>query len=237
MTDTAFETPDRLVGDRDQIMAMNRALIAAQKKLRVIGKDARNNHGKFNYTTADSMIQACADALHECGLAVIPGGSTAHELSGKPYLRMELELIHEGGASRQCSRDWPIQAAGAQNMVRAAAVTETSALSYFYRTLLALKRADKDDMNDPSHDRAASRQRRQAAQPKTPMVGLGKSTLGGEILARLDGVTDPDGFRKASSYVSGLIDRRDSGEDVGLTDGDVDALVSRMQSLQAEFSE
>jgi len=223
MTTTIEPGGDTLRGDREQIVAMNLALIAAQRSIRVIAKDGYNNYSKFSYTKADSLIRECADVLHANGLAVIPGSSVAHDVAGMPYLRLFLEIIHEGGASRVGSRDWPIEASKGQNMVRAAAVTETSSLSYFYRTLLALKRAERDDMN---HEEAPPPPRNVA--PAVEMVGLKAQS----VLERLSGTPKPEKVAEAGAWLSGEVEKRDAGEDIGMSDDDVARIMERLKALQ-----
>ena len=49
------------------------ALLAAQQSIRAVAKDATNNHQRYDYVSAENMIQHCRDALHRHGLTLTAG--------------------------------------------------------------------------------------------------------------------------------------------------------------------
>lgn len=50
------------------------ALLAAQKALPSVGKDAKNSFHHYAYVSAEAMIGACRDALHGASLTVRRAG-------------------------------------------------------------------------------------------------------------------------------------------------------------------
>lgn len=129
------------------------ALLAAQREMDAIKKDATNAHGRFDYASAESVLRESKKVLNRHGLFMTGGKETAHDVCGMPHLATGYVLCHAAsGEKMEFQRDWPVKPQGAQNPVRAAASVTTSGFSYMLRDILHIERAAKDDMNHESHD-------------------------------------------------------------------------------------
>lgn len=69
------------------------AFISAQKEIRTALKDSKNPHFKSTYADLESVWDACRDALHKHGLAVMQ--LTDIDASGVPVL--VTRIVHESG--------------------------------------------------------------------------------------------------------------------------------------------
>lgn len=69
------------------------AFIKAQKEIKTALKDSKNPHFKSNYADLESVWDACRDALHKHGLAVMQ--LTDVDASGVPVLITR--IVHESG--------------------------------------------------------------------------------------------------------------------------------------------
>lgn len=83
---TIVEVPDEIETTEDVAVAdpIATALTEARHKLQSIGRDSRNDHFNFDYTTAENMIDVCRTVLSEVGLFVSLD-SVEHEMVG-PHL-------------------------------------------------------------------------------------------------------------------------------------------------------
>jgi len=149
---------------------LDKALLAAQKAVGVLVKDARNDFGKFDYTSAESVLIQGKAILNENGLFLRIAGETAHLVGTQEYVKTEYVLTHaDSGEQITCARDWPVCPGGQMNPLRAAAATNTSGLSYLLRDLLQIPRVDKDDLNHAVHD---STPRGKQAPPRMSVADL-----------------------------------------------------------------
>jgi len=69
------------------------AFIKAQKEIKIALKDSKNPHFKSTYADLESVWDACRDALHKNGLAVMQ--LTDLDASGVPVL--VTRIVHESG--------------------------------------------------------------------------------------------------------------------------------------------
>jgi hypothetical protein len=139
------------------------ALLAAQRKLPSVGKDATVQYGKgYDYVSAEAMIAASRAALHSAGLSLIRTGfawvdGTEHR---PPLVVCDYLLVHESGQSLSFARlPWPVIEQNGRPYDKAMAGALTTAMSYFLRDLLLVPKVDGqeevDQRNDTAHEAGA----------------------------------------------------------------------------------
>lgn len=125
------------------------ALIKAQAKCRAVEKDARNTYHKYNYASAEAIIEEAKGPLNECGLALMPVGLhvNGHDREGENRFELEREflLLHESGESVPIKCHWPICPDKGRPLDKATASADTTSLAYTLRDLLLMPRVGGDD--------------------------------------------------------------------------------------------
>lgn len=140
---------------------LSAALVAAQRALPGVLKDAANSFHRYRYVSSESMIRECRAALHEAGLALIPVSETirpAPELAtfgAACVLSASWELFHgPSGESTPLTWEWPVVPEKGRPLDKALASARTTGLGYGLRDLLLAPRVDhEDDMDWSGRDR------------------------------------------------------------------------------------
>lgn len=129
------------------------ALVAAQKSLKGVHKNAHNQHHRYDYASSESIFRECRDALFDHGLVVVPKASrTRHEESGV-WLVREYAIVHEDGEALEAEQVWPVVPGNGRPLDKAIASAATASLAYFLRDLLLLPRVEKGvDLDDDERD-------------------------------------------------------------------------------------
>ena len=171
------------------------ALLAAQRAVRSVAKGSTNEYDRYQYTSADTMVAACRDALHEADLVLSLEGWAVDPAKVPPEAVLKFRLEHPpSDQSRQYEIPWPVVA----NQKRLYAVDKalagglTTAMGYFERGLLNLPRADPNEMDrreDPDVAPAASK------------PSEASSTLQADIAARVGLLKDERHVKIASTYL------------------------------------
>ena len=146
MTDTT-DTPTTLAA----------ALCAAQKSLRGLQTDARNDFARYNYVSSDKMIEAGSRALSAAGLALVTVENQIEPMSiGSDAIlrhRRVFRLLHTSGKSVDMEHVWIAVLAKGRPWDKAIASSDTTGLSYFLRGLLLVARGDESDDMDHTPSR------------------------------------------------------------------------------------
>lgn len=130
------------------------ALVAAQEAMKAVGKDGRNNHGRYDYSTAEGMIRATRLALNDNGLAFTRKTSSIKMMAGftDPLLCSTFELVH--GLSKgimDYSQEYPISktsSSGKGTWDKTTSAALTTSMSYMLRDLLLVVRSDDPEVDD-----------------------------------------------------------------------------------------
>jgi hypothetical protein len=124
------------------------ALLAAQKALPSVGKDAKNSFHHYAYVSAEAMIGACRDALHGAGLTVRRAG---WKFDGTPeggIVNSTFVLTHgPTGESVSDEIAWICVPEKGRPIDKAMAGALTSSLGYYLRDLLLVPREDESEMD------------------------------------------------------------------------------------------
>jgi len=124
------------------------ALLAAQKALPSVGKDAKNSFHHYSYVSAEAMIGACRDALHGANLTVRRAG---WKFDGSPeggIVNSTFVLTHgPTGESVSDEIAWICVPEKGRPIDKAMAGALTSSLGYYLRDLLLVPREDESEMD------------------------------------------------------------------------------------------
>lgn len=143
------------------------ALLAAQRALPSVTKDAKNSFHHYSYVSAEGMIGACREVLHGAGLAVRRAG---WKFDGSPeggIVTSTFILTHAAsGESASDEVTWPAIPEKGRPLDKALAGALTSSLGYYLRDLLLVPREDEAEM-DRRDDRTYE-PRKAAPSPARP---------------------------------------------------------------------
>jgi hypothetical protein len=124
------------------------ALLAAQKALPSVGKDAKNSFHHYAYVSAEAMIGACRDALHGAGLTVRRAGWKYDGSTEGGIVNSTFVLTHgPTGESVSDEIAWICVPEKGRPIDKAMAGALTSSLGYYLRDLLLVPREDESEMD------------------------------------------------------------------------------------------
>lgn len=159
------------------------ALLAAQRALPSVAKDAKNSFHHYSYVSAEGMISACRDALHGAGLTVRRAG---WKFDGTPeggIVNSTFVLSH--GATGESVSDeiaWICVPEKGRPIDKAMAGALTSSLGYYLRDLLLVPREDENEMD--KRDDSAYQPKRATPAPARSNSATPTRTDGGNAPAR-----------------------------------------------------
>lgn len=150
------------------------AFIKAQKEIRTALKDSKNPHFKSTYADLESVWDACRDALHKHGLAVMQ--LTDIDASGVPVL--VTRIVHESG--QHVEGRYPLLSKDPNNPQ-----TTLAALTYARRGSLAaacgVVQSDDDGNTAAGHTAAPTKQVAaniaKAASPAAELLAIHGKTM------------------------------------------------------------
>jgi len=121
------------------------ALHEAQTWVKSIGKDSRNDYNKFNYTSAEHMIEETRGVLHDCGLVVEPTETMHLVVDGQLMVGCGFRVteIFTGEFSEKVIEVPVCERKGTPND-KASLGSQTTALNYFLRNLLMIPRVEEE---------------------------------------------------------------------------------------------
>jgi len=124
------------------------ALLAAQRALPSVGKDAKNSFHHYSYVSAEAMIGACREALHGAGLTVRRAG---WKYDGSPeggIVNSTFVLTHAPtGESVSDEIAWVCVPEKGRPIDKSLAGCLTTSLNYWLRDLLLVPREDEAEMD------------------------------------------------------------------------------------------
>ncbi len=124
---------------------LEQALWKAQRSIQGVGKDGNNAYSKYRYTSAEAMLSACRNALHDAGLTV---RRTTFTYDEKLHVSSTIRLSHyESGESEESVIMFPAIEQKGKPQDKAIAAALTGSLSYYLRDLLLLPRSEDFDMD------------------------------------------------------------------------------------------
>lgn len=140
------------------------ALAAAQGAIHAVGKDGKNTHMNYAYTSSEAVIDAARIALSPQGLAAFRLKYEVPESSGNNFaINSTFALVHSSGGSVEFSSMWIASPGKGRPDDKAMAGALTTGLAYWLRDLLLIPRKD-DDEADRRDDRQHVQQPRQRHQ-------------------------------------------------------------------------
>ena len=149
-------------------------LAAAISDVERIGKDGKNQHFKYTYTSAEQVYRVIRGPLLSHGLVVIPE-ATGHDASGDiSTVRLRIRIV-DTETGEQIESGW--YGEGQDKGDKAVFKAYTGGLKTFLKHLFLLP-ADDDPEADPSTDRAPARK-------STPVHSSASQASAGGDLSRL----------------------------------------------------
>lgn len=146
------------------------ALVAAQKAARAVGLDSKNDHHRYPYASAESVIDEGRLALNSAGLSLFGANYHVFNADGDRYVRVTYVLAHESGNSLTFERWWAVIVQRGRELDKAIAGALTTGLSYALRDLLLLPRdnelAAMDRRPEPSAAREPERRQESQREPE-----------------------------------------------------------------------
>jgi hypothetical protein len=180
------------------------ALLEAQRAIGAVAKGSTNEYDRYQYTSSDTMIAACRDALHSADLLFDREGWRIDRTVEPNELVSKFALEYPAtGERREYEVEWPIvpnqKRLTAVDKARAGALT--TSIGYFLRDLLQVPRADPNEMD--------RREDRDEEPPQAKPTDASR-TLQAEVAAAVGLLRDKRHVQTAGTY----LDR--AGHDVKL---------------------
>ena len=127
------------------------ALDKARNMMSHIGKESKNDHFKFDYTSGENMLVACRKVLHECGILVILEQVQHIEVAGRLLQQCAFLVKHiESGDMMPNNFTCPVVGHADD---KASFGTNTGIWKYYLRGLLMLPMGDYDEQCDEPCER------------------------------------------------------------------------------------
>jgi len=146
------------------------ALLQAQRAIGSVSKDSTNEYQKFDYTSAEHMVEEAKVVLNNNGLIVYEKEQeTKVEESGLILVNTVFVVEHpESGESREMKRDLPSCPGKGRPEDKAVLGSGTTLLSYFLRGLLLIPRVDEEvcARDDSKSNPATTRENRKGSRKK-----------------------------------------------------------------------
>jgi hypothetical protein len=166
--------PDNIITSPTEATSRNlfAGLVLAQRAAHAVAKGSRNEFHKYNYASAEDVIQAAREALSVGDLALFP---TAQEIvpvlpaesddDAVIAVRVRYVLAHASGECREIGSETPIIPEKGRPWDKALAAAKTFDLAYTLRSVLLLPRGDQESV-DSRDDRGWDKARRRGPAPQ-----------------------------------------------------------------------
>ena len=158
--DVDVEKIQRIMNMQEQLLnrtakqAFNAAMVRAQQKMPVVGKDKKNEQTHSMYAGYETIIKACQPVYTKEGFSVTfyQGHGTEEVPIGKDEIRVMADIMHEGGHTKTVYVDIPVETTGPKGGVL---MTKTHATgsgfaygkSYLLRMIFNIPTGGDDDGN------------------------------------------------------------------------------------------
>ena len=148
------------------------ALAQAQASVSRVLKEDANSFHRYQYASAEALMQAWTEASAPVGLSLIRlSQSRNKDDDGQRWLISEWVLMHQSGEKISLVDEWPIVPERGRPLDKAIASAKTSSLGYLLRDLMVAPRVlPGDDMDDSARDAAnqVASEKAQAKQKAKP---------------------------------------------------------------------
>ena len=126
---------------------LNAAILKAQRAAKAIAKGSTNEYAKYDYASADSIVEECRGPLAEAGLTVYRAAWEMNRKDDQWFVVSYFIVSHaESGESTERAIHLPV-VSGKTPIDKAALGVLTTSLGYFLRDLLLLPRADENEID------------------------------------------------------------------------------------------
>lgn len=149
-------TPDSVDEDAPRPVTLAAALVAAQREVRRIEKASVNQFHRYQYTSAEDVIDAARRCLTKHGLVVTRRSSAVQpmEVGGEVMLAISSvwTLTHESGETAEYDSVMVCQSEKGRPWDKALSGGLSVGLSYFLRDLLQLSKGDEPEADVEQRD-------------------------------------------------------------------------------------
>lgn len=158
-----------------QCGALADALDKARQKCKNAENDRRNEHHKYDYTSAEGIFDAAKEAMDGTGLTLIPVKETLGTYGNGQMafhsLTRTLILAHSSGeAVPLIIENWPVIPDRGRPLDKAYCAALTTSLAYKYRDLLCMPRVKHEDDIADRDDRKNDAKTGTAGETKPPKL-------------------------------------------------------------------
>lgn len=140
-------------------------------KIAPVTKGATNQHHRYAYASAETMIDAARIALNTSGLACTRKYTI--QLGEICFLSSTFQLDHTSGESRSYENLlWPIIEGNGRPFDKALAGALTTQLAYFLRDLLLIPKEDENEIDKRNDDTIRKAPAKSQPPAQTNLLGL-----------------------------------------------------------------
>lgn len=130
---------------------LSEALAQARDRCKSAAKSSKNEHYRYSYASADTVIDVASQAMEGSGLAIVPVFEELAVLGDSSsaiyVLNRRMLLSHSSGEYTPLEiRGWPVIPDRGRPLDKAYAIALTSSLAYKLRDLLQMPRGTQDDV-------------------------------------------------------------------------------------------
>ncbi len=134
------------------------ALARAIARSHAVAKDATNAHMRYQYASAEAVLEEARAALAAEGIALLPAASSVEWHSETAGVLKRTYVLMFGAEALSATQEWPVLCDRGRPQDKAAASALTTSLAYWLRDLLLLPRLGEHQMDrDPPEPRREAR--------------------------------------------------------------------------------
>lgn len=129
--------------------ALSKAIAAAK----AVTKESHNAFHRYDYASAESILEEVRGILAIHGLAVLPLSQRLERRDDTDRVVTDCLLTHESGQAKEVTYEFPVVVDKGRPIDKAYSAASTQGLAYYLRNLLLLPREDKAHAVDARDDR------------------------------------------------------------------------------------
>ena len=181
-----------------------KAVVSVMGKIRMLGKDNRNEHGRYNYTSVDKFYEFVGPLMSEAGIFVLIDEKESEiamresvdsygKVKSSAWLAIDYDvsLFHESGAVYgPIRRSIQVLASGPQAYASGVSFVE----KYFLRSLFKIPTGDQDDV-DASAPEPLPAKSRKAPEPRPELLDMKSSGIARDDM--LESLAEAAGTRES----------------------------------------
>ncbi len=215
-----------------------KAVVKVMGEVKKLGKDTRNDHGKYNYVSVDQFFDQIGKLMHDAGIFVVVNETecetavrTTVDQWGKEKSsawltsHYDLFIYHETGVSHgPIKRTIQVSASGPQSYGSAISFVE----KYFLRSLFKIPTGEQDADADAQEGLPANARKAPPAPPPPPKPTAESSAeLREKMIATILAAKTPSEFDKISVRVT--------AQETNLLDDDARAVFDAIDAKKDHF--